>query len=186
MSSTSRRGSTGRKPGTEFSRVDADPRRPPTSEQSDRQEAALTSSTVTVAPFGSWASPFRIERLTDRVVFLAEARGSGGVRWWLEGRPDEGGRQALIRRETGGTLTRLTPTGLNARSRVHEYGGGATLVSGDLTIVSDFTTGRLHIVVRPEELVALTPDRQWRFADMIHDERRNRLIAVREDHEPDV
>ena len=44
------------------------------------------SSSVTVAAFGSWASPFRIERLVDRVVFLTEARGIDGVRWWLDGR----------------------------------------------------------------------------------------------------
>jgi dipeptidyl aminopeptidase/acylaminoacyl peptidase len=146
----------------------------------------LASGTVTAAPFGSWASPFRIDRLTDRVVFLSEARGIDGVRWWLEGRPDEGGRQVLIRRELDGSHTRMTPEGFNARSRVHEYGGGATLISGDLVVVSDFVTGRLHRVVRPQELVPLTPERGWRYADMIHDAARNRLIAVREDHEPET
>jgi dipeptidyl aminopeptidase/acylaminoacyl peptidase len=80
----------------------------------------------------------------------------------------------------------MTPEGFNARSRVHEYGGGATLISGDLVVVSDFVTGRLHRVVRPQELVALTPERGWRYADMIHDAARNRLIAVREDHEPET
>jgi dipeptidyl aminopeptidase/acylaminoacyl peptidase len=144
------------------------------------------SGGVTVAPFGSWASPFRIERLTDRVVFLIEPLAADGVRWWLEGRPDEGGRQALIRREPEGTLTRMTPEGFNARSRVHEYGGAAYLVSGDLVLISDFATGRLHRVASPGELVPLTPEKQWRFADMIHDVARDRLIAVREDHEPDV
>jgi dipeptidyl aminopeptidase/acylaminoacyl peptidase len=143
----------------------------------------LTIRSVTAAPFGSWASPFKIERLTDRVVFLTEARGIGGVRWWIEGRPEEGGRQVLIRRELDGTLNRLTPEGFNARSRVHEYGGAATLVSGELVVVSDFVSGRLHRVVRPGELVAITPDRQWRYADMEHDPGRNRLLAVREDHE---
>jgi dipeptidyl aminopeptidase/acylaminoacyl peptidase len=146
----------------------------------------LSSSTVIAAPFGSWASPFKIERLTDRVVFLSEARGIDGVRWWVEGRPDEGGRQVLVRRDGDGTLTRLTPEGFNARSRVHEYGGAATLVSGDLVVVSDFATGRLQRVVRPGELVPITPERQWRFADAIHDAPNDRLIAVREDHEPDT
>ena len=70
-------------------------------------------------------SPFKIERLTDRVVFLTEPDGVDGVRWWIEGRPDEGGRQVLVRRELDGTLTRMTPEGFNARSRVHEYGGAA-------------------------------------------------------------
>ena len=141
---------------------------------------------LTVAPYGSWASPFKIERLTDRVVFLAEPLGVDGARWWIEGRPDEGGRQVLIRRETDGTLTRMTPEGFNARSRVHEYGGAASLIAGDLVVVSDFVTGRLHRVVSPGELVPLTPARDWRYADAIHDPARNRLIAVREDHEPDT
>jgi hypothetical protein len=143
----------------------------------------MTSGSMT-APFGSWASPFRIERLTDRVVFLGESRAVDGVTWWLEGRPDERGRQALIRREQDGTQVRMTPEGFNARSRVHEYGGGATLVSGDLVVVSDFVTGRLHRVVAPEQLEVLTPEHEWRYADMVHDAAHNRLIAVREDHEP--
>ena len=108
----------------------------------------------TVAPYGSWASPFAIDRLTEGVVFISEVRGAGGVRWWLEGRPDESGRQILFRRDPDGSMTRLTPEGFNARCRVHEYGGAATLVSGDLVVVSDFTTGRLHRVTAPEELVA--------------------------------
>ena len=140
----------------------------------------------TVAAFGSWASPFPIERLTDRVVFLSELRAQGGVRWWLEGRPDEGGRQALVRRNRDGSIVRLTPEGFNSRSRVHEYGGAATLISGDLVVVSDFATGRLHRVIGPGELAPLTPQRAWRYADAIHDPARNRLIAIREDHEPEV
>jgi dipeptidyl aminopeptidase/acylaminoacyl peptidase len=138
-----------------------------------------------VAPYGAWTSPFPIERLTEGVVFLSEIRGAGGVRWWLEGRPDEGGRQVLMRRDPDGTLTRLTPEGFNARTRVHEYGGGATLVAGDLIVVSDFTTGRLHRVTAPGELVPITPERAWRFADLVHDSAHGRLFAVRESHEPD-
>ncbi len=140
----------------------------------------------TVAPYGSWASPFAIERLTEGVVFVSEVRGAGGVRWWLEGRPEEGGRQVLVRRDPDGTMTRLTPEGFNARSRVHEYGGAATLVSGEVIVVSDFATGRLHRVTAPEQLTVLTPDKAWRFADFVHDAERERLYAVREDHEADV
>ena len=146
----------------------------------------MSSGTVTVAPFGAWASPFKIERLTDRVVFLTEPHAVDGVRYWIEGRPDEGGRQVLVRREPDGSTSRLTPEGFNARTRVHEYGGAASLISGDLIVVSDFVTGRLNRVVRPGELVAFTPEREWRYADAIHDAARNRLIAVREDHEPEM
>ena len=141
---------------------------------------------VTVAPFGSWASPFKIERLTDRVVFLSEPRATNGVTYWLEGRPDEEGRQVLVRRNADGSMTRLTPPGFNARSRVHEYGGAASLISGDLIVVSDFVTGRLNRVVAPEQVEPLTPERAWRYTDAIHDVARNRLIAVREDHEEET
>ena len=146
----------------------------------------MASSNVAVAPYGAWVSPFKIERLTDRVVFLIEPHAADGLRWWLEGKPDEGGRQGLVRREPDGTLTRMTPEGFNARSRVHEYGGAAFIVSGDLVVVSDFATGRLNRVVSPGKLEPLTPEKQWRFADAIHDAARNRLIAVREDHEPET
>jgi dipeptidyl aminopeptidase/acylaminoacyl peptidase len=140
----------------------------------------------TVAPFGAWASPIAIERLTDGAVFLSEPRAVDGIRWWLEGRPEEGGRQILVRRDRDGSLTRLTPAGFNARCRVHEYGGAATLIAGDLVVVSDFDTGRLNRVVAPEQLEPFTPDRPWRYADLEPDLRRNRLLAIREDHEPEV
>ena len=140
----------------------------------------------TVAPYGSWASPFPIERMTEGVVFVSEVRGADGVRWWLEGRPEEQGRQVLVRRDPDGSTTRLTPEGFNARTRVHEYGGAATLVSGELIVVSDFATGRLQRVTAPGQLAPLTPERAWRFADFVHDPAQERLIAVREDHEPDV
>jgi dipeptidyl aminopeptidase/acylaminoacyl peptidase len=137
-----------------------------------------------IAPCGAWESPFPISLLTAGVVTISEVKAVGGVRWWLEGRPDEKGRQVLIRRDPDGTTTRLTPEGFNARTRVHEYGGGSYLVDGSLIVVSDFATGRLNRVVAPEELEPLTPEGAWRYADVVLDRARNRLIAVREDHEP--
>jgi dipeptidyl aminopeptidase/acylaminoacyl peptidase len=140
----------------------------------------------TVAPYGAWESPFPISLLTTGVVAISEIKASGGVRWWLEGRPDEKGRQVLVRRDLDGTVTRLTPEGFNTRTRVQEYGGGAYLVDGDLLVVSDFATGRLNRVTAPGELAPLTPERAWRYADLAHDRGRNRLLAVREDHEQET
>ena len=138
------------------------------------------------APFGSWESPFPIDLLTRGAVTLGEIQAAGGVRWWLEGRPDEGGRQVLVRRGPDGEVARLSPEGFNVRSRVHEYGGGAYAVDGDVVVVSDFATGRLHRVVAPEQLEPITPARAWRFADLSIDTGRNRILAIREDHEPDT
>ncbi len=137
----------------------------------------------TIAPYGEWDSPFPISLLTAGIVTLGEVRASDGVRWWLEGRSDEKGRQVLVRRNVDGSETRLTPEGLNARTRVHEYGGGAYVVDDDLVVVSDFDTGRLNRVDTAGELTPLTPERAWRFADLVVDRPRNRLLAIREDHE---
>jgi dipeptidyl aminopeptidase/acylaminoacyl peptidase len=137
-----------------------------------------------MAPYGEWESPFPISLLVAGIVTLGEVRARDGVRWWLEGRPEEKGRQVLVLRAPDGTQTRLTPEGFNARSRVHEYGGAAYVVDGDLVIVSDFDTGRLNQVAAGGELRPLTPDRAWRFADLVVDRARNRLLAIREDHEP--
>jgi dipeptidyl aminopeptidase/acylaminoacyl peptidase len=144
----------------------------------------MTQQTAT--PYGAWVSPFPISLLAGGVVTLGEIRAIDGTRWWLEGRPEEKGRQALIRRTPDGTETRMTPEGFNARTRVHEYGGAAYVVAGDLVIVSDFTTGRLNRVIVPGELQPLTPERAWRFADLVVDAPRNRLLAIREDHEPET
>ena len=139
-----------------------------------------------VAPYGSWQSPFPITRLTDGVVALGEVRARDGVRWWLEGHPDEGGRQVLFRRAAAAKVTRLSPPDFNVRNRVQEYGGSAYAVDGNIVIVSDFATGRLHRVARPGVLEAVTPDRAWRFADFEIDGAGGRILAVREDHEPDT
>jgi dipeptidyl aminopeptidase/acylaminoacyl peptidase len=142
-----------------------------------------------VAPYGAWESRFPISLLTEGAVALTEIKVAGGVRWWLEGRPEEEGRQILVRHDPDGTETRLTPEGFNVRTRVHEYGGAACLVAdrGGLIVVSDFATGRLQRVTEPGRLEPLTADgRLWRFADLVHDPGRRRLIGVREDHEPDT
>jgi dipeptidyl aminopeptidase/acylaminoacyl peptidase len=137
---------------------------------------------VTVAPYGSWVSPFGIELLTAGVVGLGEIRARDGVTWWLEGRADEGGRQVLVRRDPDGSMRRLTPEGFNARDRVHEYGGAPYGLAGDVPIVSEFATGRLHRVVAPEVLEPLTAEGPWRYADLAWDPSRDRLLAIREDH----
>ncbi len=137
-------------------------------------------------PYGSWPSPLPLSLLTEGIRGLGEVRAADGVRWWLEGRPDEDGIQVLVRLEPDGTLTRLSPEGFNVRTRVHEYGGGATLVEGDLVVVSEFRGGRLHRITSPGVAEPLTPERAWRFADPVLDRSRDRIVAVREDHEPDT
>jgi dipeptidyl aminopeptidase/acylaminoacyl peptidase len=135
------------------------------------------------APFGSWASPFPIDLLVAGRVSLAEVRFDGpDALVWIESRPQDGGRQTLVRWTEADGARDISPAGMNVRSRVHEYGGAPSLVAGDLVVVSDFSTGRLHRVAPDRTSEPLTPDRPWRFADLVLDAPRNRLLAVREDH----
>ena len=135
-----------------------------------------------VAPYGSWRSTISPEAVVAGFVRLAEVRWDGDDLVWLEGRPDDGGRATLVRLRSGGTPEDVSPQGVNVRTRVHEYGGGAFLAVGDVVVVSDFATGRLLRVAPDRSATALTPDGPFRFADLELDHRRGRILAVREDH----
>jgi len=78
-----------------------------------------------VVPFGWWPSPLS-------AASVARARGScsslsadDAALYWLEKRPEEGGRQVLVRMVPGAAPAEVSPPGANLGSRVYEYGGGA-------------------------------------------------------------
>ena len=138
------------------------------------------------APFGSWVSPIRIDDLVGAAVRLGETWLDGDEIYWLEGRPTEGGRQVLVRRDVDGRTTDLTAAPFDVRTRVHEYGGGAYVVAGGTVVFSNGPDGRLYRldpgVATP---VALTPEGPWRYGDLRFDAARRRFIAVREAHDED-
>ena len=136
----------------------------------------------TVAPFGSWRSTISPEALVAGFVRLAEARWDGEDLLWLEGRPEDGGRATLVRLRPGGEPEDVSPPGINVRTRVHEYGGAAFLVAGEVVVISDFATGRLLRVAPDRSATPLTPEGPFRFADLELDRARGRIVAVREDH----
>ena len=138
-------------------------------------------------PFGSWPSPLRIEGLVEGVVGVGEPSLDGDDVYWLEGRPANGGRQTLVRLRGGisdgtGAPEDLTPPETNVRDRVHEYGGGAYVVDRGIAWFSDFTDGRLYRRDLDGSIRSITPDGPFRYADLVVDRGRDRLICVREDH----
>lgn len=137
--------------------------------------------TPTIAPYGSWASPITIDMLIAGTTRLREPGSDGETVYWLEGRPDEGGRNTLIRLE-GGETTELTPNPFDVGSRVHEYGGGSWAARDGIVIVSNRSDNRLYRVREGADPEPITPEGPWRFADLVIDTNHNRIIAVREDH----
>jgi dipeptidyl aminopeptidase/acylaminoacyl peptidase len=134
------------------------------------------------APYGSWESSIPIDALVAGVVRLSEPSVDGPDIYWLEGRPADGGRATLVRLAPDGSMTDVSPDGVNVRTRVHEYGGGAYVVDGGEVWFSDFADGRLYRRDRDETVAAVSPEGPWRYADPIVDRARGRLICVREDH----
>jgi dipeptidyl aminopeptidase/acylaminoacyl peptidase len=97
-------------------------------------------------------------------------------------RPNEGGRSVIVRRQGNGQNIDLTPMPFNARTRVHEYGGGDYTVADGTIYFSNFTDQRLYQQSPGAEPEPLTPEAQMRYADPLVDKMRGRLICVREDH----
>lgn len=112
---------------------------------------------------------------------------SGDLLYWIEGRPSEGGRDVLVRRTADGRASDVVPRELNARTRVHEYGGGAAAVRGTTAVVSSFTDGRLYRIDGDAPPVAITPEpatgRSLRYADAVFTPNGATLVCARERHE---
>ena len=52
---------------------------------------------VKTAPYGSWTSPVTSAAIVRGAVRLGSIRTDNGSVYWLEGRPEEGGRSVLVR-----------------------------------------------------------------------------------------
>ena len=136
----------------------------------------------TVSPYGSWKSPITADLVGGGEIGLEQIRIDGDDIYWIERRAQEGGRKVIVRRAANGEASDVTPTGFNARTRVHEYGGGDYAVANGTIVFSDFADQRLYLQTIGGEPAPLTPAENLRYADGQIDRRRNFLFCVREDH----
>lgn len=139
-----------------------------------------------IAPFGAWKSPITSDLIVAETIQLGFTATDGADIYWLEGRPQERGRYALVRYTSDGRTEEVLPHDFNTRTRVHEYGGGAYWVKDGVVFAVNFADQRLYRKAAGEALRPLTPaGMDLRFADGVFDSRHNRLICVREDHRQD-
>jgi dipeptidyl aminopeptidase/acylaminoacyl peptidase len=141
---------------------------------------------MTTAPFGTWSSPITAEMLATSGVGLGETAIDDGAVYWIELRPTEGGRQVIVRGDPFGSPTDVTPAGVNVRTKVHEYGGGAYCVHRGAVYFSNFADQRLYRQEIAAEPVAITPDTEGRhrYADGRVTADGSTILCVRERHEP--
>jgi dipeptidyl aminopeptidase/acylaminoacyl peptidase len=137
-------------------------------------------------PHGSWPTPVTSALVVRAAARLGEVAVDGGDVWWSESRPGEGGRSALVRRAADGAAADVLPSPWNARTRVHEYGGGAWAVAAGTLWFTHFDDQRLYrLDPGADEPVAVTPEPQLpagvRYADLTPTGDGG-LLAVRETH----
>ena len=138
------------------------------------------------APYGTWESPISPEDLVAGSVSLTDVWvDEEGQISWAEGRPTEGGRQVVVREGRD-----LIPAGFNARTSVHEYGGGSWRIRGHNLYFSNFSDQRVYCVefggAAPNDPAPITLEpshpRGDRFADFEPTKNGRFLICVREHH----
>jgi dipeptidyl aminopeptidase/acylaminoacyl peptidase len=132
-------------------------------------------------PYGSWPTPITSELVVRAAARPAGVAVDGGHVWWGESRPGEAGRTAIVRDGAD-----VLPAPWNARTRVHEYGGGAWTVAAGTLWFTHFADQRLYrLDPGAPEPVAVTAEPALpsgvRFADLraVAD---GSLLAVRETH----
>lgn len=136
---------------------------------------------VKIAPYGSWMSPITSDLTASSSVRISDIQVHGGKAYWSEMRPDEKGRCVVVEHSDGG-IRDCTPVGFNARTTVHEYGGGAYVVVDGAVYFSNFQDQLLYRYEPGKLPVKITINTDQRHADFFHDADRERLICIREDH----
>ncbi|MCH6232086.1 prolyl oligopeptidase family serine peptidase [Microbacterium sp. CFH 31415] len=137
---------------------------------------------TTELPYGSWPSPLSAEAVSAASPRIEGARFVGDEVWWGESVPEEAGRTAVRRKAPSGEVSDVIDAPWSARSRVHEYGGGAwTTVVGDALVFVEKADQRVWKAAPGERPRALTPlAGDMRFGGLTWE--GGRLLAVRETH----
>lgn len=135
------------------------------------------------APLGSWKSPITSDLIIADTIGISSPTWHQGDLFWIESRPQEAGRNVLVKREADGSDRDITPAPYNIRTRVHEYGGGAWLLHDGAVFFSNFADQQLYRQGFGDEApTQLTYTEGLRFANGCVDKTRNRIVYVIEDH----
>jgi dipeptidyl aminopeptidase/acylaminoacyl peptidase len=136
----------------------------------------------TVARFGLWPSTVTPELVSGATLAFSELGVDGDTVTWLELRPSERGRRALVRWSPGGTPQDVLAATADVGSRVHEYGGGAYAARAGRVVYSERSDGSVWLAEDGREPRALVTVAGCRYAGFAIDLAHERVYAVREDH----
>jgi dipeptidyl aminopeptidase/acylaminoacyl peptidase len=138
-----------------------------------------------IVPYGAWPSPLTAAEVSAASARFDGARFVGDEVWWAQSAPEQGGRMTVRRQRADGAVEEVLPAPWNARSGVHEYGGGAWAATdaGELLFV-ERADQRIHALAPGAAPRPLTPaDAGMRFGGLVW--AAGRLVAVRETIAPE-
>lgn len=144
---------------------------------------------MTEAGYGTWVSPITSKVCTESGVDLVLLQvdrdpNFSDIVYWNEIHFQEGGRYVICSADKSGKVTQWTPAGFNARSTVHEYGGGDFFVYQGIVYFTNFSDQALYKQTSPDAApTALTnTTKSRRYANGTFDPQNGHIFCVREDH----
>ena len=102
-------------------------------------------------PYGAWPSPMTAADVARGVVRLSAPRLVGAEVWWGEGRPEEGGRSVVVRRDASGAVTDVLPGRLERAqpgARVRRRPGCLARRSTGGLVFANWADQRLYLLDR--------------------------------------
>lgn len=137
---------------------------------------------LTIASYGTWKSPITSAMIHSGTIGLAQIVLEGENIYWIEMRPEEGGRHVIVNRLRNEQMIDLIPRNFNARTRVHEYGGGAFTVADGIVYFSNFDDRQIYSVGPRNQPKPITSESGFCYADGIVDRNLRRIICICENH----
>ncbi|MFB6254367.1 MAG: prolyl oligopeptidase family serine peptidase [Halobacteriaceae archaeon] len=139
--------------------------------------------------FGEWESPISSQMIASDTLSFGGVVVDNGDVWWLERRPNEGGRGVLVRWRDSKAIADITPSEYNVRTLVHEYGGGDFYVHNGTAWFVNYDDQRIYRQAENQSPTPITPEPtetdEYRYADMELTPNGERLYCVREHHGED-
>lgn len=135
--------------------------------------------TIEAKEYGTWDSPISAELLTKGTIKISEFLVEGDELYWLESRPDEGGRAVYIRQSDG---AEMFGSDFYARSTVHEYGGRCAAIKDGVLYFTNFKDQFLYKSEPGKDPVVVSNLPNMRYLELSIHPTENWLYAVGEDH----
>jgi len=128
--------------------------------------------------YGNWTSVISSDLIVSDNITIDEPRQHGQSIYYIERRPLENGRCVIVV-VNNKLLSDILPPPYSARSRVHEYGGGSYCVDNNIVYFINDSDQDIYCI-KDNQVKRITEINNFRFADLVFDKARHRLIATRQ------